>query len=242
MSEDQELLKTLQMQYLETLPEQMQKIETQILDLEKQYDQKGYNNLLAMIHTMKGTAGSFGLNFLTKLCHRYEDFLARQTARNNPNIYEISLKFVDLMRSYVDHAWNEQGPAEEEKLGDQLENLTQDEKQIRGRILIIEPMKALSKNYSETIESLGHACSYARDGYEALGRLINERFDGVISTYQSGVINAEVLAATIKRIPSISKQIKFVVVSANQFDRKLEGVDHCLVKSPKVFEELAELF
>lgn len=85
-------------QFLEDLDENLENLDTGILELEK--DKKNLdviNNIFRAMHTIKGSFGAMGLVNLERLTHRLEDLLSK--ARNQE--LDINEKIIDIL--YVCH-------------------------------------------------------------------------------------------------------------------------------------------
>jgi two-component system, OmpR family, response regulator len=97
---DKELIE-LQTEYLKTLPEKLDQIYELSIELNKK---KNFNQSLTLlkgiIHSIKGSAGSYEIIFLSNLCHKFEDQIANLETEKS-DISKIFL-FIDLMREYLD--------------------------------------------------------------------------------------------------------------------------------------------
>ncbi len=97
---DKELVE-LQTEYLKILPEKIDQIYELSIDLEKK---KNFNQSLTLlkgiIHSIKGSAGSYEINFLSNLCHKFEDQID-SFEQGKSDISKFFL-FIDLMRKYLD--------------------------------------------------------------------------------------------------------------------------------------------
>ena len=72
----QEVLQKMRLTYIEKLPRQLDEMEALILQLNKGEDFPGsYETLYRAIHSLKGTAGTYGVRIISTICHPFEDYL-----------------------------------------------------------------------------------------------------------------------------------------------------------------------
>ena len=97
---DKELIE-LQTEYLKTLPEKLDQIYELSIDLDKKKNfNQSLTQLKGIIHSIKGSAGSYEINFLSNLCHKFEDQIG-YIESGKADISKTFL-FIDLMREYLD--------------------------------------------------------------------------------------------------------------------------------------------
>lgn len=78
-----ELLAELQRGYLAALPNQFDELELRVLAFEKTpSDREIYSNLFQRIHSLKGSAGTYGSHIVTWICHPLEDELTLMDSAN----------------------------------------------------------------------------------------------------------------------------------------------------------------
>ncbi len=97
---DTELIE-LQSDYLKSLPEKLDQIYELVLKLDKRENVKeSIAYLKGIIHSIKGTSGSYEINFLSDLCHKFEDQI--ESLEKGESEVSKSFLFIDLMREYLD--------------------------------------------------------------------------------------------------------------------------------------------
>lgn len=97
---DKELIE-LQTEYLKGLPEKLDQIYELVLNLEKKKNyRESLNSLKGIIHSIKGSSGSYEIHFLSELCHKFEDQIA--SLEEGKSDTSKSFLFIDLMREYLD--------------------------------------------------------------------------------------------------------------------------------------------
>ena len=73
----QEVLQKMRADYIANLPRQLESLEAQVMALGKGDDyQDRYEELYRAIHSLKGTAGTYGIPVITAICGPFEEYLA----------------------------------------------------------------------------------------------------------------------------------------------------------------------
>lgn len=72
----EDLLDSLRVEYLSNIPEKLDNLENLVLEMDKDKEQKeAKKELFRHIHSMKGSAGSYGHQFISTVCHYWEDMM-----------------------------------------------------------------------------------------------------------------------------------------------------------------------
>ena len=127
---------------MQTLPEKIDEIESVVLELENNQNQKGMEELWRFVHSLKGTAGTFGYQNITAICHNLEDYLERHSSESFSSYSQPILDVLDLMESTTQSNNLNSGPIIEEELFKILGYKEFDEKPLR--FLINEKNNALN--------------------------------------------------------------------------------------------------
>ena len=94
-------LEEFQQDYIAGIFYQLDTIEDNLLLIEKEYSIKTLEAIKAQIHSIKGTAGSYGFDFASTLTHKFEDLLENiddiQAFQKKVSFF---LKFIDLLKEY----------------------------------------------------------------------------------------------------------------------------------------------
>ena len=144
--------------------DRLNNIENNILEIEKVgFDRRADEAIMRELHTMKGTAGSFGLPLVADLCHQMEEIFTKGNSWGSEAISEkvkITLGFVDVMRCFFNAKLPSQ--ADEERLrpflfdlmkdswtakpfGSNGIHLRQSESLVIGEMVVIRPRAVQSK-------------------------------------------------------------------------------------------------
>ena len=117
-----DLLAELKKGFIAEIPARLDDMESLVLDMEKNESfQEHYENVYRHAHSLKGSAGSYGLHFITSVCHAMEDAL-NETKGNNALFLQFGidywLEYIDLMRLVLSDlsAGNDSLSKHEEKL------------------------------------------------------------------------------------------------------------------------------
>ncbi len=153
MQYDEEF-KLIQTEFLEEQGEVIDKMEQLLLAIESVADPKEcLRNLKRIVHSLKGAAGSYDLDFASRACHFFEDHLDDLEREDTADLGRF-FKIVDLLQSYRnDHL---EGKANESRFNKLLEELRGSTvKEVEGgevkRALIVESGKTLAKGRSKFI-------------------------------------------------------------------------------------------
>jgi CheY-like chemotaxis protein/HPt (histidine-containing phosphotransfer) domain-containing protein len=100
---DIELLE-LQREYLNDLPDKLDLIYELLLNIEKEENEaESLNNLKGVIHSIKGSSGSYEINFISELCHSFEDNIELLDKGNDKkNILINCFHYYELIREFLD--------------------------------------------------------------------------------------------------------------------------------------------
>jgi chemotaxis protein histidine kinase CheA len=99
----QEVLQKMRHTYIENLPQQLDKMEALVMELKKGVDYpNSYETLYRAIHSLKGTAGTYGIHIISTVCHHFEGYLKanlKDGAGARDQHIGTCLDFTDLLRN-----------------------------------------------------------------------------------------------------------------------------------------------
>ncbi|MDY6857322.1 MAG: response regulator [Thermodesulfobacteriota bacterium] len=207
----------LQKYYLQGLSEKLDEVEVLIIKLENGNEDQDtiLRDMKRIIHSIKGSAGSYNINFLTTICHKFEDYLAQiSCCTNYTNHINILLKYYDLMIEFI----NDFCPAQ--KLNSiqyqlKLESITPRAK-AKHSVLVVEPTKSFRMLYAKLFNSMGIDVSFSTNGHEALARLLRERFGSLLTAKYTELINGPSLIAALRVIEGQNRYIPTVLITSDQ--------------------------
>jgi len=236
--------------YLRELTTTLEEVESLVLEVGGADGDRG-RALARQIHTIKGTAGSLGLELLSLAAHRMEDLLAAR-----PLAEDRDEKFIDCLLAQNDllgsiaQAYLDKDSRVLDEVRRRLEPASaapEPEAEARGgaplkRVLIVEPSAAALQFCVNALRPFdAPEVSSARDGYEALGLLLKERFDAVITSLQVPTIDGQSLASVLRALPGPNAATPVILLtsSAGALDPAKPRADFLVEKKLGWVEELS---
>ena len=227
MTADQEIAAELLAErnsYLREMTSDLQDVENLIVDLSLADGAAERKQQIArQIHTIKGVAGSYGLDLISAAAHRMEDLLAGENSPNgksdkfidgllgqNDQLAAIAKAYLcdnkpflnDVRRTFERFAKPETSSAKPA--------------QAFSRVLIVEPSLATRKLCTRVLQEFGSIrVTSMQDGYEALGRLLKEEFDGVITSLQVPTIDGQSLVTVLRNIPGPNAAVPVILLTSS---------------------------
>lgn len=209
----EQLFEALRVEYLGQLPEKLASIESQILAWPAGSGVS--TELVRDVHSLKGAAGTYGLGFVTEVCHRLEDHLAEGSAGRDHQAYlDGLLGYVDLIGNYA-RSVAAGGDRSGTSFAAALDALAAPAASAGVRVLIVEPAQSMSRVYWRLLDSHGVSATTSRSGYEALGLLVQERYDAVLTSYETADISGLSLAKAARAIDEIPDALRVILITSN---------------------------
>ncbi len=238
-------VKELQQQYLEEMPEKIDDIDDIILQLENSNEPEPLlQKISRKIHTIKGTAGSYDMGFASTVCHNFEDYLAAIHVSNSKINTQVDnfLKFTCLLREYTEACITDNFHLNkfEEKLTSLIPSYTLN----KHRALIIENTKSMAHQYLKVLNSLNIESSFARNGYDALGRLLKENFDSLITVAQTELMDGLSLISALRVINTSNQNIPAILITSDNRIKLSETHKpaYLLKKEPALLKVLSKIY
>lgn len=97
-----DILEHLREGFLDEMPARVRQIEDEVISSK---DADTYDELFRMVHSLKGSAGSYNFHVITKIAHVMEDVmqaLMQQNEFGTSSTVKILLKFIDVLRDTTD--------------------------------------------------------------------------------------------------------------------------------------------
>lgn len=233
----QAMLYKLKLGYLAELPERLDEIEQLILQLEQQGMQDApYHELYRKVHSLKGSGGTYGVHALSAACHPFEDFLSQQQATaaqwDGQHFANVSFAYLDVLRRVMRQL--QQQPDQEFDVGPLLAAVRKQESGPRYQALLVENSTVVIKLISRVLHRHKFNVTLQNDGYLALGRVLTENFDLLITAQEVRHLNGSALIAAIKLNP-LPHPCHCILLSANQLQLSPAlQAEHSLVKDDRL--------
>lgn len=237
------LLEDLKKGFIADIPDKLDSMESIILSMEKGIEfSDNYEKLYRQTHSLKGSAGSYGLHFITSICHSMEDSLHEVDKKQN--IFDqyggaYWLKYIDLLRAVLGELENgsEKLDLFEQQLS-LLQSIRPGGHSYQLHCLVVTTSALYTSLFPSTFENVNIKFSFANDGYNALGRLLSENFDVVISDYETPMLNGLSLFGAIRLSDSRNKRIKTILMSSKIHPSLTRNTDpDFVVKKDKDFTD-----
>ena len=218
------MLASMRANFVANLPEKFDGFEQLILHLASEDGfAEQFDELFRRIHSLKGSAGTHGLQGYTNICHQFEDQLRQVDGRFdafNPELVNTWLKYVDLMREVLDvyqkapDDGRELCPEFNEVVRARLEALRQHVYCNGLTAMIVASSRSIESICLNIVKNLNFNFSLMNDGYLALGRLLNEKIDVLITTREVSGLNGNVLIAAIKLAHKNTRPTKTILLTS----------------------------
>lgn len=232
--------------YLHELATALEEIEILILrihDAAEGEESKG--RLLRQIHSIKGIAGSYGLERVAQAAHDMEDLLddRRFAANLNGDRIDRLLAQNDRLKALAQAYLHEDAEADRSRASDSAASaiFSGAVKRRIDRVLVVESSAATLQLCTQVMTAIGATrVQSASDGYEALGWLLNEAFDVVITSLQVAWIDGQSLAAVLRTIPSPNSATPVILLTsaATALDPSKARPDFVVEKNRDLSSEL----
>lgn len=241
----QQMLLQLRNTFLEDMPEKLDRLDQLLVAMEKNgVDSESFNELYRIIHSLKGSGGTFGLHIITTICHQLEDMLntADGGAKYTPALIGISLNYVDLLRLTLEqiHAGNTVFKQAEERLDKLRKQLAQK----KFAVLLVDNSKLSTKMLLHILSGLPVHVVVVNDGIQALTRALAESFDLLISTNEIPRLNGVALIGAIKLSYSSSRNTKTILITSDKViataRHRATDADYVVIKDAKLAQSLTD--
>lgn len=238
----QKLLTELRSNYIRDLPAQFDEVEELVMSMgDSDGIRSAYEDLYRRVHSLKGTAGTYGLQIITAICHQLEDYLNQVSShpdKESGNFLDTALQFVDLLRKTQEDISKGQTsfPDIEAALGVIKSGLTQ--KTYSG--LIIDSSRTGVDMALQLLSDSPIHFSVATDGLTALERLLSEPFDILITGMQIPRLNGAALISAVRMSAGLNSHIKSLLISSSTLPNLTKNIepDRIMPRDANFMEQL----
>lgn len=195
----QQMLAKLRQGFLAELPERLDEMERLTLALGGERFAAQFGELYRKVHSLKGSGGTHGLHPLSAVCHQFEDHLnavGGEAAKSSPLFIDGCLRYLDLLREVTAQAaaGAEQFPRLEHELNRLRARLAPE----RCAALLVEPSRTAARLSADLLTARGFDVAVVEDGYVALGRLLAQHFDLLVTAAESPMLSGRALIAAAR--------------------------------------------
>lgn len=208
-----------------------------------EWSRETLTEMFRIVHSIKGSAATFGLHVLVALCHPFED--AIQEAAADPERWP---DFVNLARRYVDliqfargeiRAGNE--AAEETEV--QLAALRRAANRGQLSVALVVNSRLLRQMCSEVAAALGLRVVCIDDSILALQRILSDPFQAAIISSELGMLRGEALVAAIQLSPHRNHGVWTILVCSaaekSAFIKRQTDPDYIVVRDETFLPHLS---
>ena len=221
----EKLINELKASFINELPQRLNNLESIILDSdEPNVFREQYETIYREAHSLKGLGGSYGIHIISSICHAMEDELSAIQGKHELfKQYGIDywLKYIDLMRTVVEYLHDNHDNFEDiEHDLKQLQSTKLDGSISKSHCLVVASSTLYEEMLSTSFASMPIKFSFCQNGFEGLGRLLNESFDLLITDYEIPILNGLALITSLRLSSHKNKNITAILLTSKA-ERKL---------------------
>lgn len=212
-----DLLDNLRENFLEDLPLRVNLIEDEVMASQ---NADSYDELFRMVHSLKGSAGSYNYHEITKIAHSMEDVMLSLMQKNEfgtSSTANVLLKFIDVFRDTIPTL--KDGKSAPLDLDEQLALLRGEIFVENIDILVVEPSKLYASMIEYSLDGLAVNINFIQDGFQALDKLLLTKYDLLITSLESSRLNGDALVAALRLLHNFNKSIKVVLITSRAIDK-----------------------
>lgn len=212
------MLRQLRESYLAELDEKLGGIESDLLALERtERFAEVFERAYRKVHSLKGSAGTYGLPIITKICHQLEEHLnlfSSSVSKLTREVLDRCLAHVDLMRKARAQAMA--GGEHFNDIEDELYTLRTLLLGDRYSVLIVETSKVNIKLCNEIMKRYPVHVTVLDSGYQALELLLQQKYHLLISGLEVKVLNGLALIAAVRMSARGNQDIQAIMLTSSK--------------------------
>lgn len=210
------LLQQLRVGYLAELPDRVNELEQRVLGLQHPEDfAQQFEELYRKVHSLKGGAGTHGLQIVSTLCHQLEDALAGiadDGSKVDEHFLDRCIAYFDLMRLAITGAT--QGKTSFPEVESALDAMRAAVTEKCLTALLVEPSRVNTALFLGMLKNLPVQFSSVESGYAALELLLHSHFDLLITGYETPLLNGVALIAALRLNQGVNRDIHAILLTS----------------------------
>lgn len=210
------LLAELRKSYIAELDSKCDGIEQRIMTLKVDDNfAENYDELFRHVHSLKGSAGAYGLPIITTICHRLEDHLRLvdgKVEKRRGKDLDNWLAHVDLLRSAATAAVTNQDNSRE--IEAQLDQIQDDALKQVLRALLVEPARSTSRMCALLLDESGYKVTTTQSGVEALQLALTDPYSVIVTSMELQKLNGLALLAALRLSHSTNAHAPFIMLTS----------------------------
>lgn len=207
-----EILDQLRDSFLEELPARIDLIEAEVMASK---DNDSYDELFRLVHSLKGSAGSYNFHIITKIAHDMEDVMLALMQKNKfglPKTIQTLLNFIDILRdTTLLLIESNTAPLD---VDERLNFLRGEVFKDNINILVVEPSKVYTRLIEYSLQGMPINFTFKDDGLAALDSLLLNKYDFLITSLECPRLNGDALVAALRLVQGVNKKIKVLLISS----------------------------
>jgi len=237
------MLRQLRDNYLVDLRDRLNDVEADLLALEDAARfEATFGEAYRKVHSLKGSAGTFGVPIVSKISHQLEEFLnlaAANPAAITHGALDKCLAHVDLMRQARDLVMR--GVEHFQEVEERLDALRATLLGDRYSVLIVETSKVNVKLCCEILSGFPVHVTVLDNGIHALERLLHERYHILVTGQELKMLNGLALVAAVRLSNRHNQNIKAILLSSQKqrLFRRDTDPDHMIPRDAKFPQNLS---
>lgn len=206
--------------YLKSLPTELKSLESSLRNVDQKQKKdigKDLLGLIQQVQSIKGVSGSYELSFIANACHNLSDHLETISDMKDDDvvIVDFLLILLGLVSDYTQDLIEE--IQTESSYKGRFNDLINTDKKKKHRVLIVEKEQHLLENIKKILKKLDVDYSIVHSGQDAFFRLLNEKFDSLITGVNTGTIDGISLVALTKVVSSPNLGIKSILMASETY-------------------------
>jgi len=238
----EKMLVELRLSYVAELPSRLEEIEQIVLTL-KTTDSftEDYQNIYRHIHSIKGSAGTHGLHIISSICHVLEDKVIEVEGNQDlidDKFIESVLSFIDLLRTTLDLI---NGMVEDfDEVEAELDRLSGKGSEYEYKGLLIMASVLHRKLVASAFEKFPVKFDVATNGYDALGKLLKEPFDILVTNMEVSDLQGLPIISALRMSSNRNKDIPTVLLTSGKVPSNGRKIDpsYIIKKDADLMENL----
>ncbi len=218
IEQTKQLLENIKMAFLESLPEKCSEQEILVLALngvEEPEFTDIYDEFYRGVHSLKGSAGTYGIPVISTVCHQLEDYmdsLNGKASNVDDDFITQCLSYLDLIRKAAKEAITD--APDFSFVDEKLKSISSQASTDLKPVLVIESSCAVAMLYKDSLAKFPLDITIVNDGIEALQLLLHKHFHFIITGKALKSLNGSAVISALRASESANSKIKTVMISS----------------------------
>lgn len=200
--------------YLDELPSRCDTIEKCLLAINnKNIFITVFSDLYRHVHSLKGSAGTFGFSVISDICHRLEDHLITIKSdyrKADKKFVDDALMFVDLIREVI--LAQQEGVSNFTCIENKLKLMAPEPVTEKLSILLVESSSVMAMMIENILGDMPVELTIVDDGLKGLEMLIQHKYDFLVFSRGINSLNGVALMSALRESEGINKNVKSLML------------------------------